>query len=311
MKRDTNLTIGLIFSFLFHGLLLSLFWVNLPWGKVPLEPPHPIPVEIVPIDSISRAPALKPKPMPKPKPPEPEPKPEVKPEEPKPVEATEQPLIPEKKPELLPKPEPEPEPEAPGMLPPPEPKPESEKPKEKEKDKKPAEKPKEAPKKEKKAEKPKPKKKDDKAKPKKLRPESKVDELLKNLEDTADDGIDQLLDETDPTSDSVNAAPEVGTLSMSEMDLLRQQMRRCWRIPAGAKDAGDLSVVLEMEMNPDATVKNVKVLPGQSSTRHAFYQAGLESALRAVQDPQCTPLKLPLDKYDSWKTFTFRFSPRM
>ena len=34
-----------------------------------------------------------------------------------------------------------------------------------------------------------------------------------------------------------------------------------------------------------------------------------ESAVRAVR--KCSPLRLPVGKYEQWKSFTFRFDPKL
>ena len=44
-------------------------------------------------------------------------------------------------------------------------------------------------------------------------------------------------------------------LSISEVDAVRQQIRKCWNLPAGAKDAKNLIIELRMTMNPDGTVR--------------------------------------------------------
>jgi hypothetical protein len=41
-----------------------------------------------------------------------------------------------------------------------------------------------------------------------------------------------------------------------------------------------------------------------------FYRAAAESALRAVLNPQCSPLKLPPDKYEQWKILELTFNPK-
>ena len=43
--------------------------------------------------------------------------------------------------------------------------------------------------------------------------------------------------------------------------------------------------------------------------RDRFYRAAAESAMRAVQNDKCSPLKLPPDKYDRWKEITLTFDP--
>jgi hypothetical protein len=41
-----------------------------------------------------------------------------------------------------------------------------------------------------------------------------------------------------------------------------------------------------------------------------FYRAAAESALRAVLNPRCQPLKLPADKFDQWQTMSLSFNPK-
>jgi hypothetical protein len=41
-----------------------------------------------------------------------------------------------------------------------------------------------------------------------------------------------------------------------------------------------------------------------------FYRSAAESALRAVLNPQCSPLKLPPEKFDQWKTLELTFNPK-
>jgi hypothetical protein len=41
-----------------------------------------------------------------------------------------------------------------------------------------------------------------------------------------------------------------------------------------------------------------------------LYRAAAESARRAFFNPQCTPLKLPADKYATWKDMVVDFNPK-
>ena len=99
-------------------------------------------------------------------------------------------------------------------------------------------------------------------------------------------------------------------LAISEIDLLRQQIRECWSLPAGAKDAENLSIEIRMAMNPDATVREARILDQGRLQRDPFYRAAAESALRAVLNPRCNPLKLPLEKYNQWRNMILIFDPR-
>lgn len=99
-------------------------------------------------------------------------------------------------------------------------------------------------------------------------------------------------------------------LAMSEIDAIRQQFMKCWNVPAGARDAHNLSVLLEVRLNSDGSVMDVEL--AQDSGRYysdTFFRAAADSAIRAVK--MCSPLKnLPADKYDTWKYLELSFDPR-
>ena len=62
------------------------------------------------------------------------------------------------------------------------------------------------------------------------------------------------------------------SLTISEIDLLKQQLYGCWIVPAGVKVGEDMGV-----------------------------------KVRAVLNPACNSLKLPPDKYEILKKFIFKF----
>jgi hypothetical protein len=99
-------------------------------------------------------------------------------------------------------------------------------------------------------------------------------------------------------------------ITVSEIDEVRRQIERCWNVPAGARDAGDHVVTIRVEMSPDATPRSATVLNEGTTRDNAFYRAAAESALRAVLNPRCHPFKLPVEKYDRWKTMTLVFNPK-
>ena len=99
-------------------------------------------------------------------------------------------------------------------------------------------------------------------------------------------------------------------LSVSELDAIRDQIADCWNIPAGAKGAQDLIVDIFVRMNPDGTVRAAEVTDKSRMRVDPFFRTAAESAIRALRNPRCSPLRLPLDKYDLWKTFTIGFNPR-
>ena len=105
-------------------------------------------------------------------------------------------------------------------------------------------------------------------------------------------------------------APLGTELTASEIDVVRQQLSRCWNIPAGARDAKDLVVTIRGSIAPDGTGAagdDRRSGPGSSDP---FFRAAAESARRAFFHPLCTPLRLPPEKYEVWKTFEIELSPK-
>ena len=155
---------------------------------------------------------------------------------------------------------------------------------------------------------------------KKLKPperpiSKKFTSLLKDLkEDKANrsDGKKSLSDRLREASRNRNkqSFDPKEKITIGEIDLVRQQISQCWNITSGARQADALSVEIEMKMNPDATVRQASVVDSIRMNSDPYYRAAAESALRALSHPDCIPLKLPLDKYYMWKSFTFNFDPK-
>ncbi|HEX2150889.1 MAG TPA: hypothetical protein VHG31_02685 [Stellaceae bacterium] len=104
-------------------------------------------------------------------------------------------------------------------------------------------------------------------------------------------------------------APLGTELTASELDIVRQQLSRCWNIPAGARDARDLVVTIRGSIAPDGRVLQATIVD-QARLGDPFFRAAAESARRAFFHPLCTPLRLPPEKYESWKTFEIALSPK-
>jgi hypothetical protein len=97
------------------------------------------------------------------------------------------------------------------------------------------------------------------------------------------------------------------TLSQEVM----RQVSPCWSIPAGVKDAHTIRVGVRIYLKPDGTLSGPPRVEDSSrmSKDHAF-RAVAESALRALRNPRCSPLKLPLKSFETWREITFNFDPR-
>jgi hypothetical protein len=272
-----------IASGILHVLLVLLFLVGLPnLFRRDLPEETPLVVRLVKIGPETRATQLTkipPQPQAKPQlaqaetPPPPKPEP-PKPESPKPPPTPPPPPPTPPAPPPPPKPEPKPpEPKPPPPPPPPKP--------------------------------PQPKTKPD---------DASFDALLRNLakNDPAKTPPDPTRHETPPPERQASSqpiAPLGAELTASEMDLVKEQIEQCWNVPAGARDAENLTPEFKVYMNPDGTVRAAELL-NRDRLNDPYFQAAADSALRALKNPSCQPLKLPLDKYNQWQTFTITFDPK-
>jgi hypothetical protein len=299
---------GVALSVALHLVLGSLFILGLPrLFDPPIPEEMPVAVQLVSIAPETRAtrpnPAL-PRPNDKPDEPvadAPVTKPHPEPPVPTPVPPPSAEMPPSPEPPKPPEPKPSP---PPPLLKPPEPKPEPPKPTERAEVPKPKEKP-EPPQQIAKNE--------AKAEQKKYDP-GQFEALLKNLA-------------SQPTSPSPEAPPQRPRIALgkpssqpraplgsqitaSEVDLVREQIARCWNVPAGARDAKDLVVEIRVAVEPDGTVRQATIVDHARLGSDPFFRAAAESARRAFFNPLCRPLRLPPDKYAIWKDLVVDFSPK-
>lgn len=274
------MTAGALMSLIFHGLLVSVTIVGMPFvARDKLEVSTPISVEMVELDEISqttrRAPPQKVEESEKSEAAPPPPKPAM----PKMEQASAPDMTPEKavKPKPVPpppKPEPEKTEEKPEPKPEPEPKEESVSAKEPSKD---------------------------------------FQSLLRNLtpdaQETRTEADNPDLN-TDAPPQTSQIAPLGERITATEVDALRAQLSRCWNVMAGAKYAEDLVVEVRVQVNPDRTVRQAAVVNTGMYDRDPHFRAAADAALRALRNPACSPLALPPDKYEQWKTTVIRFDPR-
>lgn len=295
---------GYLFSFCFHAVVILLAWFGLPHIRKDIEIPDTIVmvdlVEVSDETNAMRKPAPKDKKKPEPKKVEEKPAPPPEPPKPEPVK--------EAAPVEQPKPEPKPEPEAEVVI---KKEPEKKKPEPKKPEPKPVEKPRPKP--------PaalanikvrkKPKAPDAFASVlktvEKLKAAPKPEERPEAKKPTKafDEQIAAALMSKNKIGD--NSKP----LTISEIDLVRQQIRKCWSVPAGAKDAQSMQIEIRVAMNPDGRTQSAQLL-SKSRMSDPFYRTMAESALRAVLNPRCQPFKLPPEKYSSWKTMVLNFDTK-
>jgi len=105
-------------------------------------------------------------------------------------------------------------------------------------------------------------------------------------------------------------APLGSQLTASEMDLVRSQIEKCWNVPAGARDAKDLIIDIRATVAADGTVTRADIVDTGRANSDPLFRSAAESARRAFFNPLCTPLKLPAEKYATWKDMTVTFNPK-
>lgn len=281
---------ALVYSILFHVAIVGALMIGLPRFHKPDILDTPVPIEIVNVGEVTTT-NRPPVEAPKPKEPPPEPKPVQRTEAPPPkpappkVTASEPPkAVPPKPPE--PKPvEKKPEPAA---VPPP--------------DAQVLEPPKEEPKP---PEPPQPQ-----PQPQENTQEA-FDSLLRNLQESApaqpvEAPVVEELEEPPLPSPIGDFSKD---LLVSELDALKQQLRQCWSIQTGARYAENINVEVRLQINRARIVQSATVVDTWRYGQDPSFKAAADAALRAIQNPMCTPLRLPPEKYEGWKDLILNFDP--
>ena len=126
--------------------------------------------------------------------------------------------------------------------------------------------------------------------------------------------IDELKDDENKKEDIMNKSDEKtekesAQLSISEIDLVLQQLSRCFTAPAGAqiKKTMYVKISAKIQQNRRVLPKSIRIVDTNIPKSSTVYGPITESAMRTLLNPECIPLKLPEDKYDLWKNLTMKF----
>ena len=141
---------------------------------------------------------------------------------------------------------------------------------------------------------------------------NRMDSILKSIEKIKKDNQKSLDEKKDDEriedKEEIKEVRLGEKLTISEKDAIRRQFYRCWIVPAGAKDLKNLVVSIRIKLNEEGEVINTKLL-NDSKLNNPFFRAASESAMRAVNHPECKKLQVPKKKYETWKEIILDFDP--
>lgn len=99
-------------------------------------------------------------------------------------------------------------------------------------------------------------------------------------------------------------------ISVSELDALRHQLQQCWLVPPTVMSEKNLVIETEIDLDVRGVVTDIKILNLKEIQKFRSFREATQSVRQALRSSECTPLKLPADKYHQWKRCVLRFSPR-
>jgi hypothetical protein len=165
-----------------------------------------------------------------------------------------------------------------------------------------------------------PPKKEEKSKkptPKKIvkKEEDSIDAILKNLEKASEGESEKAKNKAKTNNPEAKAKArgasynEDSPLSITEKQLVKQQVEKHWRPPVGTANFEKVRVSMKLYLEKDGSISKVVVAnvicPPDSKSTCTLVE---ESAIRAVW--KANPIEnLPADRYNIWKEFDLFFDP--
>ena len=95
-------------------------------------------------------------------------------------------------------------------------------------------------------------------------------------------------------------------LSQTELDKIKNYVGKCWETSIGASEV-KMIIPLKVSANIDGSINSVEIVENSMYLKDSFYRATADSARRAVLE--CSPLPLPKNKAELFKSFIFDFDP--
>jgi len=152
----------------------------------------------------------------------------------------------------------------------------------------------------------------DKPKPQKpAASQQSFDSLLKNVEQMKTSSPDtQQPPQPDTQSQPDSSVTDLSAPQMtsSEKDAIASQVGANWYLDPGKKGFEEFVVEIRATLAQDGTVLTAVVVDQARMATDENYRAAAEAARRAVL--KSSPIRVPPEKYETWKTMVLRFSPQ-
>ena len=140
---------------------------------------------------------------------------------------------------------------------------------------------------------------------------NQLQSVLKSIEQLKRDFSDKKKNTEKTESEDKVTPTKLGiNLSISEIDAIRRHFEKCWNIPSGAREAGNLATEIKVRFNKKGNVLDARIVNFSRMKRDRYFRTAAESALRAVLNPRCQNAPLPEKKFDKWKNLTLNFDPK-
>ena len=141
---------------------------------------------------------------------------------------------------------------------------------------------------------------------------NQLQSVLKSIEQVKKDFSDKKKKDKEKNETDEKVTPtKLGiNLSISEVDAVRRHFEKCWNIPSGAREAGNLATEIKVRFNKKGNVLDARIVDVSRMKRDRYFRTAAESALRAVLNPRCQNAPLPENKFDKWKNLTLNFDPK-
>ena len=122
---------------------------------------------------------------------------------------------------------------------------------------------------------------------------------------------EKLVNSLSAASGNAIRAPKPKTaapMGLSDIDRIRQHVSSCWSPPIGTAGADTLNVDIIVTLDRDGKVLTAEVDNKLRLGIDRTYRVAADEAIRTMF--KCSPLPVPLDKYEQWKSFVFGFDPK-